>query len=71
MIAAPGLWMHIIGILSAPTSFILYVCTSCGAYWIADSIAEETPRKVAHEEIAGGSGTDGLEEGGVGILMRR
>ena len=63
--------MHIIGILSAPTTFILYVCTSCGAYWIPDSKAEETPRKVAHDEIASGSGTEGLVEGAVGIVARR
>jgi hypothetical protein len=34
-------------------------------------MAEETPRKVAHEDIACGSGSDGLEEGGVGMLARR
>jgi hypothetical protein len=36
-------------------------------YWIAESMAEETPRKVAHEEIACGRGA-GLEEGSVGML---
>jgi hypothetical protein len=71
IIAAPGLWMHIIGMLRAPTTFIWYVCISCGAYWIAASKAEETPRKVAHEDIVGGSGADGLEEGGMGVLARR
>ena len=34
-------------------------------------MAEETPRRVAHEEIACGSGAEGLEDGGVGVLARR
>lgn len=33
----PGLWMHIDGTLSAPTSFARYVSISCGAYWIVYS----------------------------------
>ena len=70
MTAAPGLWMHIIGILKAPTTFILYVCISCGAYWIAASMADETPRNVAHDERACGSGALGKEEGGMGAMIR-
>jgi hypothetical protein len=37
------------GILSAPTSFIRYVCTICGAYCNADNPADVTPKKVAHK----------------------
>jgi hypothetical protein len=45
--AAPGLWIHIMGILRAPTSFVRYVCKIWGAYCIADRMADVTPRKVA------------------------
>lgn len=56
---APGLCMSIIGILRAPTSFILYVCTSCGAYCTAARSAEDTPWKVAHRSTFSGRGTSG------------
>jgi len=47
------------GMLSAPTSFMRYVCNSCGAYWIAARIAEVTPRNVAQEEIRWGMAPSG------------
>lgn len=43
----PGLWIHIMGTESAPTSLARYVYRSWGAYWIAAHNAAETPRKVA------------------------
>ena len=44
---APGVWMHIMGMLSAPTSLRPHVCAIWGAYCNAARSAEETPRKVA------------------------
>jgi len=55
----PGVWINIIGILKAPTSFILYVCNIWGAYWTVARRAELTPRNVAHEEIRGGRAPSG------------
>ena len=59
----PGVWMHIMGMLSAPTSFMRYVWMICGMYWIAASMAELTPSRVAQEESRGGSGWFGTGEG--------
>lgn len=66
---APGLWIHIIGILNAPTILARYVWINCGAYCIAASKADETPRKVAHFARMSGSGTPGAGE--VGTVRRR
>ena len=60
---APGLWIIIIAMLSAPTSFMRYVWMICGMYWIAASIAELTPSSVAQEESRGGRGWFGTGEG--------
>ena len=47
MRTAPGVWRHIMGMLSAPTCCRRHVCAIWGAYWSAASKAEETPRNVA------------------------
>ena len=65
---APGLCMHIIGILNAPTSFEWYVREICGMYWMAARIAEETPRNVAQIETSGVRGRWG---GGLVVARRR
>jgi len=51
--------MHIIGMLSAPTSLIRYVCINCGVYWIAARIAEVTPSTVPQLCITEGSSVGG------------
>lgn len=56
---APGLCMHIIGILNAPTNFEWYVRAIWGMYWMAASMADETPRKVAHIDTSGVRGSWG------------
>ena len=56
---APGDCMHIIGMLSAPTSLIRYVCINCGVYWIAARIAEVTPSTVPQLCITEGSPVGG------------
>ena len=48
--AAPGVCMHIIGMLRAPTSPSLYVWNICGAYWNTARKAEVRPRNVAQWE---------------------
>lgn len=48
MNADPGTVIHIIGILSTPTSFSRYVCINWGVYWIMARTDDVTPRKVAH-----------------------
>jgi hypothetical protein len=47
MMNPPGVWISIIGMLSAPTSLRRYVCAIWGAYCKAARTADETPRKVA------------------------
>lgn len=68
---APGLWIHIMGMLRAPTSLVRYVWISWGAYWIAASRAEETPRNVAHCETRRGRGIPGDEEDVVVNRMKK
>lgn len=53
MMKPPGVWIIIIGMLRAPTSFVRYVCTSCGPYCRAARNPELRPRKVAHKESCG------------------
>ena len=57
---APGVWIIIIGMLKAPTSFISKVCFSWGAYCNAASNADDTPRKVAHDDTRSGSESFGV-----------
>lgn len=67
MATAPGLCTHIIGTLSAPTSFACQVVAICGIYCTAASRAEETPKKRAQRArergrfsySSPGSGKDG------------
>ena len=63
---APGVWIHIMGMLSAPTSLMRNVCAICGAYWNAARKAEETPRKVAQSWIWG----ERVVASGVGLVVR-
>ena len=53
MRTAPGVWRHIMGMLSAPTSLRRNVCAIWGAYWSAASAALDTPRNVAQSWICG------------------
>ena len=43
---APGVWMHIMGMLSAPTSLMPQVCEIWGMYWNAASKADVTPKNI-------------------------
>ena len=49
----PGVWMSIIGMLSAPTCLMRNVCSSCGVYCTIARSADDTPRNVAHVAICG------------------
>jgi hypothetical protein len=65
---APGLCIHIMGILSALTNFEWYVHAIWGMYWIAARIAEETPRNVAHIKTRG---VRGRLVGGLVVARRK
>ena len=68
MAIAPGLCMHIMGMLNAPTSFALYVWYICGMYWMAARMADETPKNVAQMDTSGASG---VSEDGFVVPRRR
>ena len=63
---APGVWIHIMGMLSAPTSLMRYVCAIWGVYWNAARSAEDTPRNVAHSCNCG----ERWVASGVGLVER-
>jgi hypothetical protein len=50
---APGTWIAIVPILSAPTRRDRYVCTSCGAYWAMARRVPVMPRNPASERMSG------------------
>lgn len=50
--------MHIIGMLSAPTSFLFQVISICGKYWRTVDSADDTPRNPAQTSTAEESARD-------------
>jgi hypothetical protein len=48
----PGVWMHIIGMLRLPTSFLCAVWNIWGRYWNMANTVDKTPKNVAHHRTA-------------------
>ena len=64
----PGTVIHIIGILSTPTSFSRYVCINWGVYWTMARIDDVTPSKVAHIRTCWGTSVVGSGVGPIVVI---